>query len=104
MPVKWMAAKIHERAETLAERISEAVEDLGKLRKSGNGSVEVRFGQQFYTHAYYLFESGGILALYSYRPNRAPSGAVMVPSGIFHKQCLEEFKYVYDSALAEPSS
>lgn len=101
--IQWMAAKIQESSKTLMNRVQEAAADFKKLN-TGKGSVEVRFTPLFYTHTYYLFENGGIVALYTYRPDRAPSGAIRVPTGNFYRQCVAEFDYVFRTAPATPKS
>lgn len=94
-----MADRIGERPEALCEKIDEAHKAFLELRKDGFGTVTIKFTKSYLNHALYLFENGGILALYSYRASRVPTPALQMRPGNVYKQCLADFGSLFEDAV-----
>jgi hypothetical protein len=97
-----MCSRIQSTPETLANTVWEAVRDFRALAEGQSGSVEVRFAPMDFTHALYLFDTGGFLAVYSYRRDRAPSPVIRLRPGPLLDQCLDDFNNVFAAAEAVP--
>ena len=86
----------------MANRIGATVEELrGRIREARDaiinlGPAKVRFTKTYLNHSLYLFERGGVVGLYSYKPDRSPSPAIRIALGPLYNQCMAEFNYLYD--------
>lgn len=77
---------------SMRERVLTAYEEFGELENSGN--VQVFATTTRLTHAFYLFDSGGVLSLYSYNPKRAPSPALALREGELLHFLRKDFEYL----------
>jgi hypothetical protein len=86
-----MANRIGDTVEQLKRKIREAKDAIINL-----GPTKVRFTKTYLNHSLYLFERGGVVGLYSYKPDRSPSPAIRIALGPMYNQCIVEFNYLYD--------
>lgn len=96
--LQLMARRISYKPQELADCIEETAESFSKLYSRNNGSVDVRFTDKTLNHALYLFEGGGVVAMYNYRTDRSPSPAILIPSGSLYDQFVEDFLFVYNES------
>ncbi len=73
------ADKLSMDAEELKRKVYLAVKEFRDL--SRHGHVEVYCSRRYFTHAMYLFDTAGILALYSYSHERIATPAFVVEDG-----------------------
>lgn len=96
-----MANRIGTTLDELKNRISKAVDDLNNLKSVVHScvkAVEIRYTRMYLNHAFYLFEKGGIIALYSYKTDRSPSPAILLVPGLLYDESLAEFSFLFDEA------
>jgi hypothetical protein len=104
--LKAYSTRLATPSSTLASRIRDAWSEFEGLGDTGH--VQLYATTYYMNHALYLFDTGGVLAFYSYRTDRCPTPAVLLGSGDlleFSRQDFEwlvsrknpETKLVYDS-------
>lgn len=86
-----MAVRLGRTPDELAAAIRDAAQEFLGLSAS---NVEVRFTKAYLTHAMYLFDRGGYVALYSYSGGRAPSPALQVQDSLL-EQFQSEFRDLF---------
>jgi hypothetical protein len=62
-------------------RINEAICEFSEL--SSHGHVEIYTTTKYLNHACYLFDTGGVVAFYSYQTDRVPTPALILREGKF---------------------
>jgi hypothetical protein len=96
---KIMANRIGETTEKLRVSILETYEEINRLSNSGKNNVEVHFTTSYINHSLYLYESGGVLGLYSYRSDRSPTPALRLRVGPIYRQVLADYEYLWDTSI-----
>lgn len=86
------AERLKLRPTELRERVITAIDDFNKL--STLGQVEIYTTARYFTHACYLFDSGGILALYSYKTTRVPTPAFILQDGDLLNFLRQDFDWL----------
>ena len=76
----------------LVNRVEEAKREFGGLGKIGH--VEIYSTTKYLNHACYLFDSGGVLALYSYKSGRTPTPAFSLWEGELLRFLREDFEWL----------
>jgi hypothetical protein len=74
------------------ERVTTATEDLKALALRGH--VEIYSVPLYFYHACYLFDTGGVIALYSYRSARVATPALMLSDGEFLRFLRTDFEWL----------
>jgi TIR domain len=74
------------------ERVTVAIEDLKQLAMRGH--VEIYTVPLYFYHACYLFDTGGVLALYSYRSARVPTPAFVLSDGELLRFLRTDFEWL----------
>lgn len=78
--------------EDLKERIITAIKEYVKL--SSIGKVEIYTISKYLNHACYLFDTGGVVALYSYKSGRVPTPAFVLREGELLKFVRNDFEWL----------
>lgn len=89
-----MAKRIKQAPEDLASAVREAANDYSVIDPA---RVDVKFTRVYLTHAMYLFDTGGFVALYSYSADRAASPAIRLRGSLL-AQCRAEFDELFIGA------
>lgn len=76
----------------ILERVASAIDDLRKLADIGH--VEIYTVPLYFYHACYIFDTGGIFALYSYKTSRVPTPALVLSDGEFIKFLRSDFEWL----------
>lgn len=76
----------------LHQRFNRAIKDFSKL--SEIGKVEIYTTLKYLNHACYLFNTGGVIALYSYQAGRVPTPAIVLQEGDFLNFLREDFNWL----------
>lgn len=90
--LKTYAKRLQIPQKDLKERIVTAQEEYGKL--STYGKVEIYSTTKYLNHACYLFDTGGVIAFYSYRLGRLPTPALVVRDGELLTFVREDFEWL----------
>jgi hypothetical protein len=80
--------------EDVQNSINDAVRDMSDLAGEGHGGVELYAYAGYIHHAYYLFEQGGILALYTYRQRRMTTPALFLSPGPLLDFARQDFEFL----------
>lgn len=90
------SARLGKRPDELRARVSNAIEDFH--RELPQSRLAVYVTSLYLTHAMYLFDAAGILALYGYETSRAPTPAFYLKDGDLLDFMRRDFEW-----LVEPS-
>lgn len=86
-----IARRLNKSAREIRERVNNAIDDFAKLFP--RRKTEVYTTTAYLNHAVYLFDSGGILALYAYE-GRVPTPAIHVGEGYLLKFLRRDFEWL----------
>lgn len=90
--LKVFARRLQIKPKELKARITTAINEYGNL--SQFGKVEIYTTTKYLNHACYLFDTGGILALYSYRIGRVPTPAIILRDGDLLTFIRDDFEWL----------
>lgn len=78
----------------LTERVETAISEYVKL--TDKGGVEIFATSRYINHACYLFDTGGIVSLYSYKADRTATPAITLHEGDFLNFLRDDFEWLVD--------